>query len=406
MGGSPPLGYDVRDKKLVVNEDEADQVRRLFAAYLTLRSVKELTTWAREHGIRTKIRRRADGTRRSGGHCFSRGNLHALLRYRTYVGEVQHKGNVYPGEHQPIIARDLWEQVQEKLAHGRPSQKMTQTGQPAAALTGLLFDQTGDRLTPTHATKKGRRYHYYVSTRLIEKDAHDPTGWRLPAHKLEQAVCDSLLSFLSNKNAVLDAMQNLAEGKTAESSTTLTHIFSKLQDLIERIQGSGAANRLVLLRPMLDRITVGPDRLQIAVKLNPLLETRGTLTEAATIHVIDVPFTLRQRGIETHLILHIGTPTRSHLDQTLIRLLAKARTWVEDLSTQPDASVKAIARREGLPSSEVSRLLPFAFLSPIIVATILRGEQPMELTAKKLKRLQDLPMDWSEQAKILGFAAP
>ncbi|MBI3672234.1 MAG: recombinase family protein, partial [Rhizobiales bacterium] len=98
MGGSPPLGYDVKDKKLAVNEAEAKTVRRLFEAYLNLGSTKALAAWARSEGITTKIRQRSDGNIRSGGRAFSRGNLHALLNYRTYIGEVTHKGNAYPGE--------------------------------------------------------------------------------------------------------------------------------------------------------------------------------------------------------------------------------------------------------------------------------------------------------------------
>ena len=188
MGGPPPLGYDVRDKKLVVNEAEARTVRQLFEAYLELGSTKALAAWAKAEGITTKIRRDSDGTVRAGGRPFSRGNLHALLNYRAYIGEVTHKGNIYPGEQEAIVPRVLWDQVQARLADGKAGDGAATTSGETSLLTGLLYDDTGDRLTPSHASKKGRRYRYYVSSRLIEKGSDDPTGWRLPALEIEGAV--------------------------------------------------------------------------------------------------------------------------------------------------------------------------------------------------------------------------
>ena len=163
MGGPPPLGYDIQDKKLVVNEVEARAVRRLFEAYLHLNSTKALAAWAKSEGITTKIRKRSDGAIRSGGRPFSRGNLHALLNYRTYIGEVTHKGNVYPGEQVAIVPRDLWDAVQARLSAGKSADRSASASGDCSLLTGLLFDDTGDRLTPSHATKEGRRYRYYES---------------------------------------------------------------------------------------------------------------------------------------------------------------------------------------------------------------------------------------------------
>ena len=237
MGGPPPLGYDVRDKKLVINSTEAEQVRRLFVAYLELGSVRALKVWVAQNGITTKIRTSSDGTFRSGGKPFSRGNLHALLRYRTYIGEVQHRGQVYPGEQEAIISAELWGQVQAKLVEGWSSEISARHDGATPMLLGLAFDETGDRLTPTHATKTGRRYHYYVSSRLIEKDKGNQDGWRLPAHKLEQAVRDCLLSFLSDKVAVLDAA-NQQDGNFGTAASAMNQILKNANKLIEKIRSS------------------------------------------------------------------------------------------------------------------------------------------------------------------------
>jgi site-specific DNA recombinase len=198
MGGPPPLGYDVRDKKLVVNEAEARTVRQLFEAYLELGSTRALAAWAKARGITTKIRRDLHGTVRSGGRPFSRGNLHALLNYRTYIGEVTHKGNTYPGEQEAIVPRVLWDKVQARLAEGKAGDGAAPASGETSLLTGLLYDATGDRLTPSHASKNGRRYRYYISRRLIERDTDDPTGWRLPALEIEGAVIAALEAWLRN----------------------------------------------------------------------------------------------------------------------------------------------------------------------------------------------------------------
>ena len=139
MGGQPPLGYDVRDKMLVVNSKEAHQVRQLFDAYLKLGSTKALTAWAIQNNITTKLRIHADGTRRSGGKAFSRGNLHALLHYCAYVGQVAHAGNVYDGNHDAILIRSIWDEVQTKLGSLRQAGSAKRTGiRPKSMATGVV----------------------------------------------------------------------------------------------------------------------------------------------------------------------------------------------------------------------------------------------------------------------------
>jgi len=421
MGGPPPLGYDVRDKKLVVNAAEAQQVRKLFAAYLEVGSVKDLTAWAAQQGILTKVRTRSDGRTRSGGRPFSRGNIHALLRYRTYIGEVQHRGNVYPGEQEAIIDKDVWDRVQEQLQRGDTTPR---GGRPALAtisLAGLLFDDTGDRLTPTHASKKGRRYPYYVSTRLIEKDAGDPTGWRLPAHKLEQAVCSCVTEFLGDKTAVLDAI-----GETDTLATMqINQIIRNVDQLTDKIAQMHPSKQLSMIRPLLHEVIVGNSQLQITVSLKAVIVKEAEALKADIsgpsaprnsskanhaiegkhLHTIVSAFAIQRRGVEAHLIIGNGKTGTTNLDANLMQLLAKARIWVGELRSGA-ASVNAIAERENLPASEVSRRLPLAFLAPSIVSAILRGEQPGSITATRLLRVRDLPLNWTDQASVLGFSAP
>jgi site-specific DNA recombinase len=166
VGGMVPLGYDSRDRKIVVVEEEAERVRLIFQRYRDLGSLDKLLRELRQGGVVTKVRRLANG-RTIGGIAFTRGPLAYLLRNRFYVGEVVYRGEVCPGEHAPILERALFEAVQEKLAARRSSFFSKRVGS-AALLIGKVYDARGPRMTPSHARKARRRYRYYVSSALSQ----------------------------------------------------------------------------------------------------------------------------------------------------------------------------------------------------------------------------------------------
>jgi DNA invertase Pin-like site-specific DNA recombinase len=183
MGGLPPLGYDVKDRKLVVNEEEARSVLHIFRRYLELKSVRALQVELDAEGIRSKRRTYADGTR-CGEQKLSRGALYLMLQNRIYQGEITHKGNAYPGEHPAIIEKPLWDEVQAILAENRVNRDVGSYAKQPSLLAGLAFDETGERLTPSHAVKKGTRYRYYVSRCLIIGTAKDQSqGRRIPGRQ-------------------------------------------------------------------------------------------------------------------------------------------------------------------------------------------------------------------------------
>ena len=406
MGGAPPLGYDVKDKKLVVNEAEAGTVRRLFAAYLNLGSTKALATWATSEGITTKLRSRNDGSIRSGGRSFSRGNLHALPNYRTYIGEVTHKGNVYPGEQVAIVPRDLWDAAQAKLNTGKSADRSASASGEFSLLTGLLFDETGDRLTPTHSTQQGRRYRYYVSRRLIEDSSDDPTGWRLPALEIERVVISALATFLNSPKELLALIgdHNLA-------ATTLNQSLSTSRQLADKIQQSTSLEKRNLIAPLVARITIASGTLVLQIRRGVLLQTIGMVNRDAMHedskmdpHEIIVPFSLRRRGVEAKLIF--GDHQQANMvDPILFSTIANAHAWFQELASGRKSSINDIALEKGLAANEISRLLPLAFLAPDIVEAITTGRQPVDLTVKRLTRCESLPLDWHQQRKVLGFPA-
>ncbi len=207
MGGTVPLGYDAKDRKLVVNKAEARTVVDIYRRYLRLKSVRSLQVELDAAGIRSKRRVRPDGTE-YGNQRFSQGALYLLLQNRTYRGEATHKGNAYPGEHAAIVDKPLWDAVQAVLAENRVQRATGANTKAPSLLTGLLFDEAGERLTPTWSVKKGTRYRYYVSTSLVKGDGRThSTRRRIPAGNLEDVVIDRLRKLFSSQGELLDAIR-------------------------------------------------------------------------------------------------------------------------------------------------------------------------------------------------------
>ena len=203
MGGLPPLGYDGIDRKLVVNETEAETVRHIFRRYLELGSIAHLKRALDAEGIVSKCRTFADG-RTVGGKPLSRGAVYQILRNRLYRGEIDYRGEIHQGNHDPIIDADLWDAVQERLAQQSHRQRgaAAKPSPDVGLLTGLIFDDAGNRLAPTHASKRGRRYHYYVSAPLTRGGA-TKDGIRVPAPDLERLVVGAIAERLRDLSWVI-----------------------------------------------------------------------------------------------------------------------------------------------------------------------------------------------------------
>src|SRR5215217_7723767 len=191
MGGNLPLGYEVKDKKLIINAEEAERVRTIFARYLELRSLNDLLRDLRERGILTKQVARLDGSIR-GGICFTRGALACLLKNRVYIGAAVHKGKHYPGEHDPILDQQVFEAVQQVLASQAASRQEYRLSNHSL-LTGKIFDDRGNRMTPVTAKKGAVRYRYYVSAALHQGRSNEAGSIRrVPAPEIESVVLDAL----------------------------------------------------------------------------------------------------------------------------------------------------------------------------------------------------------------------
>jgi site-specific DNA recombinase len=217
VGGPVPLGYGAVDKKIVVVPAEAAAVRTIFARYLELGSVRALAEDLDRQGIRSKPRRQSNG-RTIGGGRFGVGALAHLLKNRFYIGEVIYRGEVHGGEQAPIVDRALFEAVQAKLAAQAVARRCRLRGSPAL-LSGRLFDNRGNRMSPTHANKGGARYRYYVSQAALQGKP-PPHGLvsRVPAAEIEALVVTALRNHLSARAPGSSCPTMIATSSSAISS--------------------------------------------------------------------------------------------------------------------------------------------------------------------------------------------
>src|SRR5712664_2602971 len=205
MGGVPPLGYQIRDRGLVVVDSEAETVRYIFRRYAELGSIRLLKEELDAQDLASKSWMSASG-RHWGGKPFARGALYLMLQNRIYRGEIVHKERSYPGEHTPIIDQELWDTVQAQLAGNAAQRNAGGRAAQPSLLAGMMFDGDGNRMTPSHAVKKGTRYRYYVSRSLIPKDrTEDAARLRVPAAEIEQFVSSRVRQWLLDRGGIYKA---------------------------------------------------------------------------------------------------------------------------------------------------------------------------------------------------------
>ncbi|MFC4349198.1 recombinase family protein [Kordiimonas lipolytica] len=412
MGGPVPLGYDLRDRKLYINEGEARTVRWLFETYLDLGNVKHLTLTARDQGLRSKRYTQQSG-KTVGGHYFSRGQLYYLLRNPLYAGKIRHKDKLYEGEHEAIIDHDIWEKVQALLDKNGPGKNKNRTLPSPSWVAGLLYDDSGERMVASHSQKGGRRYRYYISASLRDKKTDPNKGWRLPARQVEDIILTSILDLLRDPVQVLKLTgSDILTSTRLDKVTIACARFSKhIQTAKEKTDPDTFKH---LLRPLIQRIDVSLYEIRITFDPLELRERLGAIGPISDSDEtpdqqkndpprITVPVQLKRRGAEMRLVIPGQKSESKPTDETLVKLVARAHCWFEDLKTGKVEKVRDIAEREQVHPADVSRILPLAFLAPDIVTAILHGEQPVDLTPQKLKRLKDLPLDWQDQRRVLGF---
>ena len=408
MGGYPPLGYDVKDRKLVVNEVEAETVRYIFRRYQELRSVRLLKEHLDAAGIVSKHRTAPDG-RPSGGKPIVRGALYHMLQNRIYRGEIVHKDQVYPGEHDPIVDDDLWQGVQTTLATNRVDRGVGKGNRHLSLLAGLIHDAHGEPMTPSHAVKKGVRYRYYVSQSLLtgRDDKATKRGQRIPAAHIEALVAGRIHAWLADPIAVLNAVQ--CRGPDAVAQKTLLDEAARLATSWQDLDADHLRALLLAMVTKVqvhsDRIDVTLDQMGVALWLNAKADKQqsahpGGDDRERHLTVLTIRARLKRTGIEMRMVVDDGSEP-ANVDPVLVRLLVRAHAIRARLLQDPSLTLREIAAEEGVVSSYVSRLVRLAFLAPDIVTAILHGTHPPQLTANRLMDDTRLPLDWRAQRELL-----
>ena len=365
MGGNVPLGYDVKERKLVVNRLEAETVRRIFRRYAELGSVTLLRADLDRHGVVSK-RRKDKSSRCAGGKAFSRGALYTMLQNRIYRGKIVHNGTAYPSQHEAIIAPELWQSVQDKLAANRHERSMAVGAETPSLLARLIFDAQGNRMTPTHAVKKGKRYRYYVSAALITggRFKHS-SGRRIPAGDIEGLVVDRLRAFFASESEIAHALAPL----DLDAATQLVVLGSSAQ-LAERWMSLPTLELRGIVRSVVEHVTVGDadimlrlNRLAVLSTLIPDAPPTLQSTSEVAPMVLSIEATLRRAGKGTRLVIGDGAANR--LDDGLASLVARAIATRTTLFAGSDDSIEAMASRLGVRRDPLRGLLGDRRAAPI-----------------------------------------
>jgi DNA invertase Pin-like site-specific DNA recombinase len=398
MGGNVPLGYDASEGALVMNPVEAETVRRIFSLYRELGSVRRIKEEADRLGLQTKRRVTTNGTER-GGKPFLRGHIYSLLSNPIYAGQIAHKGQLFPGRHPALIDDETWTAVRDRLAANAGNHRHKVKSAEPSLLAGLLVDTRGERLTPSHAVKKGRRYRYYVSASLITEAGTDRAqGWRLAAREVEEAVITTLIDALSSPARLIDWF-----GTTGVPSDPIRKMLARAARLVASLAGS-PEQRSPVIRELVEQVIVDEQTIIIKVRRGPLLDRPMSSAPDASSHSaieLTAAVSIKRRGVGTRLVLlDVQHHHPARCDPALVKAIARGRAWFDELVTGRARSLQELAKRDGISRRYIRRLVGLAFLSPQLVEAILQGRQPVQLTATRLTEL-DLPLDWAEQHRLL-----
>jgi len=366
VGGMVPLGYRVKDRKVVVNKVEAERVRTIFRLYLELGSLNRLLRELHRRKVVTRVRRLSDG-RTVGGIPFARGSLGYLLRNRFYIGEVVYKGDILPGNHPPILDRDLFDAVQAKLAGQNNEPSPARRAASEAPLMGRIFDDRGNRMSPSHTRKRGITYRYYISAPLLQgQPERAGTIRRVPAAEVEKIVADAL-------------RRDINTTKKTQSNERL------LNDYVSRVE-------------------VYPSKLIIEMKV---LRDSDVLDRKFNRRFLQIPWKKPPSKCRREIIPPAASngkdfrPIRIETRATLIAAIAQGRTWLNELVTGAIGDIDAIAARERCSVRKVNMTISLAFLAPDLVKAAVNGSLPYGLG---VTRLYDPSAEWSRQYLQLGLA--
>jgi site-specific DNA recombinase len=346
-GGTVPLGYDARDKKMVVNKTEAETVRTIFRLYLELKSFGKLVAELDRRGIVTK-RRDTKVAKYNGGIPFTYGPLAYLLKNRVYIGEIHHGGKWFEGEQKGILDRQTFERVQVLLKTNANGRKVKHF-ESGALLRGKLYDDKGNLMGPSFSSKNGVRYRFYVSSALLRgRKAAAGSVSRAPAAEIERAIL-----------AALQPQQG-RDGSAANPVEMLQRVVITRDHLLITIAGAADCDG-------------PPQKIKIAWSI---------------------------KATDTATVVEGNDGSESAHNESLIQSIVRAHGWMRSLHDGAYGSIEELAKASGLHPKVIRQGLRLAFLSPEVTSAILGGRQPIGLALARIPKL--LPLSWTEHRHLLG----
>ena len=271
MGGVPPMGYDVKARKLIVNDDAAANVRFIFKRFVEIGSGTTLLRELAQRGIATRQ-----------GKPITKGFLYRMLNNRAYLGEAVHKGTSYPGEHDAIIDRELWDAVRTILKESPRVRANRSRANTPALLKGLLWGSNGAAFSPSHTRKNGKLYRYYVSQTLLRQGAGACTMGRISAAEVEGTVVEQLRSVFRQPEAIVGAWKSAVKNCPTVPEEEAREALTSLDPLWEELFPAEQARIVQLL---IDKVIVGSAGLDVRVRVDGIgtlvRELRAPALEAA-----------------------------------------------------------------------------------------------------------------------------
>jgi len=388
MGGTIPLGYDIQDKQLIVNKTEAKVVRFIYDTYIKVQCVRNVKEHIEQAGLYSKQNK-----------PFSRGALYTILKNPLYIGKVQHRGNVFDGLHEPLLEEETWKQVQTILHCNRHTQKHRVHAKQPSLLAGLLFDDKGNAMSPSHATKKTRRYRYYVSQALLHYRASaGGSVIRIAAREVEHPVIEALLRLLQSPKQLTSLFKTFLK-----DALTQQMFIKKAGVFASNWKNNAPSQHIQWLQQFIEKIMVSQTHISIQLKLAGLGRLLGLDHLNDETHRIEIPIQLRRCGLEMKVILpnHEDQAIDPSSLKAIQQGVTQALLWNEQLLNGQVTSIQNIATKEQLDRSYVARRLRLAFLAPDIIISIFEGQLPPQLTMTTLRN--GFPLNWKQQRKHLGF---
>lgn len=415
MGGSIPIGYDLKDRRLIINENEAKIIRTLFDVYIEKGSITKTYRELNGLGFRTKIWTSSTG-KTHGGNKFDKSNVKNILTNELYIGKINHKGNIYDGLHSAIIDDKTWQEAQnlvtsKKFEIPNPKFKVSELPLLKGAMSCGIC---GNKMTPTFTKKGNRKYRYYICQGKLKGKNEECRVGRIPAKETEDLVVNQILNILQKPEIISQTINNkdadITQNQIIESFKKINQIWSKLF-ITEQAR---------IIHLLIKDLVIKPDEIRINIYrqgLSSLNNEVSGISENSEIvqKIIDndilqilVPIVIKKRNGVALMILPEGKEYEEYqsknFDDTLINAFAKALKWKEIIENRNNniSSLSDLARRENVSMSHATKVYRLNFISPKIIESIANGNAPREL------RLQDIfakkaPEVWQEQEEMWGF---